>query len=215
MSAAISWTADVSLPLDFAVRVLERDGLRVRPFDIHAEGDGSVRALGLDAESWTAWVRALVGGERVLTSAAAALEIPLRPSIAADRLADKVRDYEDPWTKFPDIKAVRDRLADLWSENRAEGMRWRHAYMMTRQHDLLAPEHHRRLSRALQGLGGVPHLSVLVVRYSSPVVMVFPPDVCVVGRVEHDRGGRAYSEQIETGARALAAQDAGADRKAP
>ncbi len=42
--------------LDFCVWVLERDGLRVAPFDRHADGDGSLRAAGLAPEAWRAWL---------------------------------------------------------------------------------------------------------------------------------------------------------------
>jgi hypothetical protein len=202
---------DVSLPLDFAVRLLERDGLRIPPFDVHGEGDSSLRSLGLDSDAWTCWVLALVRSEQDLISAASALEVPLRPSFAADQLAEKIRDYERPWALFEGDGVLRDRIADLWEGYRDEGMRWRHAYAMTPQHDRLAPEHERRLRRTLDRLGGESNLLVLVVRYSAPVVMVIPPDMCVVGRVEHDRGGLAFSEQLETGARELAATHAAED----
>lgn len=45
---------------DFCIWVLEIDGLRVPPFEHHSDGDGSLRAAGLDEGSWHAWVREML-----------------------------------------------------------------------------------------------------------------------------------------------------------
>jgi hypothetical protein len=176
MSARTVWTEDVSLPLDFAVRMLERDGLRASPFDSHPEGDGSLRALGLEAITWTAWINALVDSERALASTANALEIPLRPSEAMDRLTDQIRGRETPWKAITGNDELRERVAALWGEYRDEGVRWQQTYALTRRHVHMAPENQRLLSRVLGRLPGVPEFSVFVVRYSSPVVMAADRD---------------------------------------
>jgi hypothetical protein len=49
---------------DFCVWVLEQDGLRVPLFDRHPEGDGRLRAAGLDADSWRRWLAAAVANGR-------------------------------------------------------------------------------------------------------------------------------------------------------
>lgn len=61
-----SWTIVLGddRSVDFAVWVLEVDGLRVRPFATHGEGTGELRALGLDADAWRAWVAALTAPTR-------------------------------------------------------------------------------------------------------------------------------------------------------
>lgn len=46
--------------IDFCIWVLEVDGLRVPPFDRHAEGDGSLRARSMNAEDWQSWVTRIV-----------------------------------------------------------------------------------------------------------------------------------------------------------
>lgn len=43
--------------VDFCVWVLEVDGLKVAPFDQHADGDCSLRTAGLTAQDWQAWLR--------------------------------------------------------------------------------------------------------------------------------------------------------------
>lgn len=46
--------------IDFCIWVLEGDGLRVPPFDRHAEGDGSLRARSMNAPAWQSWVTRIV-----------------------------------------------------------------------------------------------------------------------------------------------------------
>lgn len=54
------WSEDVDVAVDFCVRALRHDGLRVPPFDRHPDGDGSLRALGLDTGSWRRWLDAVL-----------------------------------------------------------------------------------------------------------------------------------------------------------
>jgi hypothetical protein len=42
--------------VDFCIWVLETDGLQVAPFDQHSDGDGSLRAVGLNAVNWQSWL---------------------------------------------------------------------------------------------------------------------------------------------------------------
>ena len=44
----------------FPVWCLMADGLRASPFDQHAEGNGRLRELGLDASSWRRWITTIV-----------------------------------------------------------------------------------------------------------------------------------------------------------
>ena len=54
------WSEDVDVAVDFCVRALRHDGLRVPPFDRHPDGDGSRRALGLDPGGWRRWLDAVL-----------------------------------------------------------------------------------------------------------------------------------------------------------
>ena len=54
------WSEDVDVAVDFCVRALRHDGLRVPPFDRHPDGDGSLRALGLDPGGWRRWLDAVL-----------------------------------------------------------------------------------------------------------------------------------------------------------
>jgi len=55
-----TWEEWDSGPVAFAVWTLLDDGLRVEPFVEHAEGNGSLRAAGLDGDTWHAWLLELV-----------------------------------------------------------------------------------------------------------------------------------------------------------
>jgi hypothetical protein len=46
--------------VDFCLWVLEVDGLRAPPFESHSQGNGILRAAGLDEESWQEWVKELI-----------------------------------------------------------------------------------------------------------------------------------------------------------
>jgi len=49
-------TLGMGSAIDFCVWVLEKDGLRVSPFDQHPDGDHSLRSRGLTAEAWQGWI---------------------------------------------------------------------------------------------------------------------------------------------------------------
>jgi RNA polymerase sigma factor (sigma-70 family) len=49
-----SYRSGVDRQANFAVWILMQDGLRVPPFDRHPDGDGTLRALGIDEERWWA-----------------------------------------------------------------------------------------------------------------------------------------------------------------
>lgn len=61
-----TWSMDVERSVDFCTYALRRDGLRVAPFDQHPEGDRSLRANGLDAESWRTWLTSVLDAHRRL-----------------------------------------------------------------------------------------------------------------------------------------------------
>jgi len=42
--------------IDFCIWVLEKDGLRVSPFDVHPLGNGELQKAGMDAISWQNWL---------------------------------------------------------------------------------------------------------------------------------------------------------------
>lgn len=61
MNDSASWQLTVRSDeyLDFAVRALVNDGLKVSPFDSHGPGSGNLRSRGLDGRTWIAWVQSI------------------------------------------------------------------------------------------------------------------------------------------------------------
>lgn len=53
------WSLRAYRPASFCVYALLVDGLRVPPFDRHPDGDGRLRAAGMDAPGWRDWLRAI------------------------------------------------------------------------------------------------------------------------------------------------------------
>lgn len=208
MAGGVTWTEDVSVAIDFAVRVLEHDGLRVAPFVDHAESDGVLRRFGFDAASWLEWVSHLIANERALASEGAGLESPLRRSPAIDRMGAHIDVLEHPWRSFPGGPDLQAELRVLWEELGPGIHNWRHEYLMSALHLRLGPGQQRNLARRLSVVPGLRTLSLFVVRYRAPVVVPVPPDTCIVARVADDRGGSTFAAQVVAAARALAVDQA-------
>jgi len=54
------WNLIGSQSVDFCVWALIQDGLHVRPFDIHPDGNERLRQAGMDAAGWTQWFETVV-----------------------------------------------------------------------------------------------------------------------------------------------------------
>ncbi len=202
-----TWTLseDAHPPVDFAVRMLRRDGLRMPPFDAHPDGDGSLRALGLTAEMWRDWLDALVEGRaRIGDLAAGPLEWMLEPAVRLEL----VRILRQPGSFCPGSEALRARLDAAWQALEQDEEAW-----MRRM--TVPDEIHRRhggngLWKALKPYRGrLPPLELLPVDYPSPVVMAVPPATCVIGLPSPDISPSIFRDLVLAGAEALAAPSRG------
>jgi hypothetical protein len=54
------WSLIGSQSVEFCVWALIQDGLHLRPFDIHPNGDERLRQAGMDAAGWTQWFKTVV-----------------------------------------------------------------------------------------------------------------------------------------------------------
>jgi hypothetical protein len=178
--------------VDFCVWVIEQDGLPVPPFDRRPDGDGALRAAGLDAASWRRWfIRSIAAiNERrdivkksVMEKADFARLRALEPAALWDgapavgeRLTTLAEAYEDVMNERKD--RVGERLMTLESDRRL----W----------DDLAPY----LSR-------LPPLNVITVCYPGPVRMVVPPQSVVLGVIDWRPDVATLSAEILAGAAAL------------
>jgi hypothetical protein len=155
-----SWSEDASPPIAFCVHVLVWDGLRVPPFDRHPEGDGTLRARGLDAQTWNAWLPAVVAAQGRLSKRVR------EPEWLADRagLATLVEAAMTPVALCPGTPELRARLGELWTDYLPKGERWKQDLTSGPQgvRNRLAPGEQRWLWKALVPFHDrLPTLSVL------------------------------------------------------
>ena len=121
-----SFSQGFNRPIDFCVWALEVDGLRVPPFEQHPDGDGSLRAAGLDIEIWRTWFERVVTlqyefakalqeqGKRLLKERqqrGSSASMILNPR--AEQWRQLVPTVHAPVEAWPGNSAVRARLAEL------------------------------------------------------------------------------------------------------
>src|SRR5215472_11036218 len=122
--------------VNFCVGALLRDGLRVAPFERHAEGVGRLRAAGMTWDQWRGWYERVLGDDvlretrRLLGSgssssppvdaARSAVELWDGPDAVRTELASMPppgRPEDPPSDQFRPIRGDRDDRSDpLWSD---------------------------------------------------------------------------------------------------
>lgn len=193
-----AWTVSLgpNMFLDFCVWILERDGLRVPPFDRHPDGDGTLRAGELTAEAWRAWFDRVVAAVGAFSAA-----LP--------------RNDDDAWPPFPNPVALWDgapavaaRLAELDAAYDAVSNERKDASAhfwwpgrpdddeSTRLWETLAP-YHRRL----------PPLTVVYVAYPGPARLLVPPATVVLAAAGWRPGPGGLTAAVLAGAAELSGDD--------
>lgn len=193
-----------SRPIDLCVQMLARDGLKVTPFDQHAEGDRGLRMLGLSVETWRQWLYAVMGAQaelnetgRVLAAETAGQDV-LNPDLLTS--LPVVRTAARPFLRAPSelcpgSDELRMSLARLWVDDRprTEAARRR----------LGSPESTQQRSRGLwqqidRFRASLSELVVYLIDYPVPAVMVVPPGSCLIAP------GPDYVAQVVSAAEQLA-----------
>lgn len=196
------WAEDAFPPVAFCVRALVVDGLPVPPFDRHADGDGHLRQLGLDAGLWREWVGAVVRQHSTIGESARTLGAPdaRGPSREQARAAAEVLALPGSFCRGPiELQA---KLNDLFTGYAQAGEDWRHRMSdVPRLHG--SGREQRALWKALAPFHDrLAPLSVLLVEYAEPVVMPLPPATCLIAPAADPVG---YGCQVVEAAAALAA----------
>ncbi|MBW4622573.1 MAG: hypothetical protein KME17_24850 [Cyanosarcina radialis HA8281-LM2] len=94
--------------LDFCIWTLEVDGLQVFPFDKHLEGNGVLRAKGMNAQSWQDWVRKIVLlSDQRLNWHVEDIEGKVSQQLAAHQKGAAVAATRYPHLHFPAIDDIR------------------------------------------------------------------------------------------------------------
>lgn len=170
------WSSDTFPPVAFCVRALVLDGLRVPPFNRHPDGDGRLRDLGLDAETWGEWLGAVLGQHATIDELARTPGTPASrgPMLAA---AEVLR---TPGSFCPGPVELQRRLDELFVDYGPSGEAWKR-----RMSDSPRLHGSGRQQRALWN-GLVPFhdrlatLMVFIVEYVEPVMMPLPPNTCLI-----------------------------------
>jgi hypothetical protein len=203
--AAWSWSEQYFAPVDLAVQTLVRDGLRVSPFDAHPAGDGTLRARGLTAKDWRAWVATLVALHTEMETIAVTLSSMSPHGRTAQRRAPPTG-LAEPWILCPGSEDMRTRLREMFVDppkpaDLADPVdALRHGQPVHAPH--AAPSAQRRLWRDLSSFADrLPSLAVLLVNYPVSVVLPVPPTTCLVAPAD-DAG--AYAGQLRLAAGRLA-----------
>jgi hypothetical protein len=198
------WSEDIVPAVDFCVRVLLLDGLRIAPFDQHPDGDHRLRNLGLDVEAWRTWVAAVVAARGQL---GAHVWTPESPRDRTTALADLAEAADTPAALCPGTGELRARLAEMWVTHQPVGDRWKRRLTMGKLNDRLAPRHQRWLWQALLPFHDwLETLAVFLVDYPTAAVMALAPTSCVIARDPSDADGSGYVRLVLRAAEELAAE---------
>jgi hypothetical protein len=203
------WSEDVLPALSFCVDTLLRDGLSVAPFDQHPDGDGSLRELGLDADGWHRWVAALIEQNTVLSRSAAALTEGRQAEARALGIEAASVLLSHPGAACPGADALRVRLDEMWADHEPAADAWKRLMTMGGRTDRRrgAPADQRQRWQALRPFQDrLRTISVFLVDYPVPVVMVIPPTTCVIAP---GADAATYTRQVVAAAQLLAAATPG------
>jgi hypothetical protein len=171
-----SWTFShgFNMMVDFCVWVLEVDGLHVPPFDAHADGDGSLRAAGMNTENWQRWLIQVVQLQHEQ-------DLFFRKNRSKETVQEKMALYSsevyNPPLAWQGNDEVRQRLLALW-EHYGKVSNGRKAWEQPlarawqkderqigkRLYDQLQPYHQR-----------IEPIAIHLVAYQQPLIYLIPP----------------------------------------
>ena len=194
-----TWIEEVEPSIDFCMWALLVDGLQVPPFDRHSPGSGQLRAAGLAATAWRAWLERVVAAQRALSrQVRGAGDLSTLTERQAANLTSLLARAAPPtaWNGDERIRAV---LRSLWADYQTEGETWRrHLGESTGPADLTPRERHGIWQRLRPQLEPGQVLTVYVVRYPAPVVDVVAPSALILA-LGQERGPDAYLRLLREG----------------
>ncbi len=195
------WSEDALPPVSFCVHALVLDGLRVPPFDRHADGDGRLRDLGLDAATWRAWVAAVLEQRAIAGDYARTLATPDARGPLLERVRAAGEVLRAPGSFCPASQELRARLNELFADYAPAGEEWkRRMSEASRLHG--SGSQQRALWKALTPFHDrLATLSVFLVEYDVPAVMPLPPTSCLIAPYAEPEG---FGRQVVAAATALA-----------
>ncbi len=196
------WAEDAFPPVAFCVRALVLDGLSVPPFDPHADPDGGLRELGLDAARWREWIVAILRQHAIIGDHARTLGTSDAKGPMLERARAAAEVLRSPGSFCPGPPELQARLDALFADYRPAGEAWKRRMSDVRRlHG--SGRQQRALWKALTPFQDrLAPLSVFLVEYPEPVVMPLPPASCLIAPAADAEG---YARQVVAAATGLAA----------
>src|SRR5690242_7353003 len=127
-----SYSLGVDSKIDFCIWALQQDGLHIPPFEYHPDGDGSLRAAGLNSTGWLQWLYAIVDQCNQFDAAMRADRASLQAwqknmdkktllqalQASQEKNLQRVRGLPrvDPPGLWSGSLSVRERLQELWDQ---------------------------------------------------------------------------------------------------
>ena len=153
------WGLVLDPRINFAVRVIAEDGLRVPPLALHKQHRGPLQQLGMTSQQWMDWLNALT----------------------SQRFGDPTI---DPSLLWPGSARVGDALSGLWIAYEPIAVGW--ASFVDRslpaKRELRMPGRDMFSEDEIRAISGeVPALRVIFVEYVAQVVLPQRPNSLVIG----------------------------------
>ena len=191
------WSGDAFPPVAFCVRALVLDGLAVPPFDRHPDGDRRLRELGLDAETWAAWLAAVLRQHATIDELARTASTPdsRGPMLAAAEVLRK------PGSFRPGPVKLQERLNEVFTDYEPSGEAWKWRMSDARRLHGSGREQRALWNALVPFHDRLPTLVVFLVDYVEPVMMPLPPTSCLIAPADDPE---EYGCQVLAAATALA-----------
>ncbi len=178
-----------NMMVDFCIWVLETDGLQVTPFDQHPDGDGSLRAVGLNAEGWQSWLIRVVNlqYEQRQTNMKRVLKDPLNMQ-KIDPRSLFIPEVHNPPMAWRGDATIGSRLAELWEQyGPISSKRYKGEIKFSRAMTKEEQKGGKRLYDELQPYYSLlPMLEILFVSYPQPLDYLILP-ISIVMTVTEDQ----------------------------
>ncbi len=205
-----SFSHGFNMMVDFCIWVLEVDGLQVSPFDQHSEGDGSLRAVGLDALQWQSWLIRVVSlqYEQQQVNTKLVAEDPFNTQ-KRDPTSLFIPEVHNPPAAWAGSAAIGQRLVELWEQygsvsnerrkwESKQARRWQKEERKggKRLYDELRPYHTR-----------IPTMIIHLVSYERPLNYLIAPVSVIMTATEDqpDADAAEFRERMLDAAAGLSA----------
>lgn len=200
-----------NIMVDFCIWTLEVDGLHVSPFDQHPDGDGSIRAAGLDAGDWQSWLLRVINLQKE--------QRQLRHQQASspqDLLSVLSCEAHNPPSAWIGSITVRNKLDELWEQygpvsnqrkmrelELARALHKAERMSSKRLYDVLKTYHTR-----------MPPLTIYEIAYEYPLDYVLSPATLLMSVQEGQPEPQEFNERVLAAVAELANYPARRSRQA-